>query len=294
MIAAANARLRPAHDQNTPTPPHRDPSFLFIMEMPTIRFRCESDISAESLGRHISIAEDAHHTYRLSQYGRAKLATGAQFGFGGIGEHRAPMRARRLRITLRTRITEMKTPAVLFLVVAVCLSSGARAAEVIAEAVGGWYVSPLLQWWRLDGDREASSRLAGQVGIGYEFADEWGVELAGGGGGFSAYCGCRLSLAKASLDAIRSFQVGSGLHPYLVAGIDGFHDRLDGYPSTTAIGADLGAGLKWDIGHEKKSTPWQLRVEAKYQREFSDHTASASGVGEIVYSVGMQYWFVHR
>lgn len=188
----------------------------------------------------------------------------------------------------------MKTPAVLFLVVAAGLSGGVRAADVIAEGVGGWYVSPLLQWWRLDGDREASSRLAGQVGFGYEFTDAWAVELAGGGGAFSAYCGCRLSLARASLDALRSFEVGHGLHPYLLGGIDGFHDRLDGYPSTTAAGADLGAGLKWDLGRESQATPWQLRVEAKYQHEFSDHTASAAGVGDIVYSVGVQYWFVHR
>jgi len=188
----------------------------------------------------------------------------------------------------------MKTPAVLCLVTAACLSGLVRAADTTMEGVGGWYVSPLLQWWRLDGDREAASRLAGQVGIGYEFADDWAVELAGGGGAFSAYCGCRLSLAKASLDAIRSVEVGRGLHPYVLAGIDGFHDRLDGYPSTTAVGLDLGGGVKWDLGRGNASTPWQLRAEVKYQHEFSDHTASAAGVGDIVYSLGVQYWFLRR
>jgi len=188
----------------------------------------------------------------------------------------------------------MKTPAVALLIVAACLSGAVRAADAPTEGVGGWYVSPLLEWWRLDGDREASSRLAGQVGIGYEFLDEWTVELAGGGGAFSAYCGCRLSLAKASLDALRSFQAGPSLHPYLLAGIDAFHDRLDGYPSTTAVGADFGAGLKWDLGPAQAPTPWQLRAEVRYQREFSDHTASASSVGDIVYSIGVQYWFVRR
>jgi hypothetical protein len=187
--------------------------------------------------------------------------------------------------------TTIKLRAALLLTTA-CLSGAVPAAD--GSGVGSWYVSPLLQWWRLDGEREASSRLAGQVGIGYDFANDWAVELAGGGGGFSAYCGCRLSLAKASLDAIRSFELGAALHPYVIAGIDGFRDRLDGYPSTTAVGLDAGVGLLWDVGRDHARSAWQVRVEAKYQREFSDHTAAAASVGDIVYSIGLQYGFSHR
>jgi hypothetical protein len=76
--------------------------------------------------------------------------------------------------------------------------------------------------------------------------------------------------------------------------IDGFHDRLDGYSSTTAVGLDSGVGMLWDVGRGTAPTAWRLRVEAKYQREFSDHTAAAASVGDIVYRIGGPYRFTRR
>jgi hypothetical protein len=173
-------------------------------------------------------------------------------------------------------------------VLAVSFSAVAHA----GEDGGSWYVTPSVQWWDLDTHRRATDHVAGQFAVGYSYDRSWAVEVEGAGASFATYCGCALSLFALSVDGIYKFAPGAALRPYLIAGVGVMHDQVDRSPSTTAPEAEAGLGLLSAPHALASSVAWQLRGEIKYRREFSDKTATAASVGDVVAGLGLQFSFL--
>jgi len=174
------------------------------------------------------------------------------------------------------------------LLAAVSIAGGSALA---ADDTGAWYVSPMVQWWHLDNDRDATSHLGYQLGLGKYLSPDWAMEFDVGGGKFNTPGNSDLSLMHYSLDFLRTYLPDSTVHPYVVFGGGGYQDHLSGAPNTGTFGAEAGLGLLTDLGDQTGSTRWKLRTEVKYQHEFSDRTASNSDVGDIVFGVGVQFLF---
>ena len=170
-------------------------------------------------------------------------------------------------------------------------AGAAGGSALAADDAGAWYLSPMVQWWHLDNDRDATSHLGYQLGIGKYLSSEWAAEVAIGGGKFNTPSGADLSLLHYSLDFIRTYLPDSTVHPYVIFGGGGFQDHQSGAPSTGTFGAEAGLGLLTDLGDQTGSARWKLRTEVKYQHEFSDRTASSTDLGDVVFGVGVQFLF---
>jgi OOP family OmpA-OmpF porin len=171
------------------------------------------------------------------------------------------------------------------------LAASAAGHAHAGDNTGSWYVTPSVQWWDLDEHRQAADHVAGQFALGYAYDAHWAVEIEAAGASFASYCGCALSLTAVSVDGIYKFGPGETLRPYLIAGIGVMHDRVDGSPSSTGPAAEAGLGLLSAPRALAGSVGWQFRSEIKYRREFSDKTATAASVGDVVAGLGLQFSF---
>jgi len=180
----------------------------------------------------------------------------------------------------------------LMLMATIGAAAGLAGVAAADDDTGAFYVSPMAQWWHLDENRDAKSGPAGQLGLGYNFAPNWAAELEFAGGRFTSHeTDEKLTLLRYSVDFIRKWMPDSTVHPYVLFGGGGFHDRLSGYPTTDQFAGEVGTGLLFDLGPKIGSTRWQGRAEVKYQHEFNDVTASSNDVGDWVFGVGVQYSF---
>jgi OOP family OmpA-OmpF porin len=169
------------------------------------------------------------------------------------------------------------------------LLSGAALAD---DDTGGFYVTPMVQWWRLDGHRDAKSDLGYAGALGYNFAPEWSAELSVSGGTYRATPYDRLHLTEYSVDFIRKFFPTSIVEPYLLAGGGGFDESISGVGHTSTFAGEVGAGLLTDLMGQTGSTRLRLRTEFKYRREFIDTALlGANDPNDLVFGIGLQFEF---
>jgi len=174
---------------------------------------------------------------------------------------------------------------------AIAAAAGLSSVALADDDTGAWYVNPMVQWWRLDKDRDAKNGVGGQLGIGHDVSQDWALELEGSAGSFSAANGNKLSLQKLTLDGLYKFLPDSSIHPYVIFGAGGMQDHLSGYQNTGTFVGEAGAGVLFNLGQKMGSTRWQARAEVKYQHEFADRTAANSDVGDCVVGLAIQYSF---
>ena len=146
--------------------------------------------------------------------------------------------------------------------------AAAVSGQVLADDdTGASYVSPMVQWWDIDKDREAKSNVGGEVALGHNFSPDWALELEVAAGSFSAKNSSnKLTLGNVTIDALRKFLPDSTVHPYVLIGGGGYSDHLTGLTTTGSFGAEAGVGLLTDLGPKMGSTRWQLRTEVIARR----------------------------
>jgi OOP family OmpA-OmpF porin len=178
------------------------------------------------------------------------------------------------------------------MLVSALAASASFSTVAAADDTGAWYVSPLAQWWHIDGNRDTTSHVDAQLGIGYNFAPNLSIELEGSGGTFATPGGHDLSLEKLSVDVLNRYLPDAPVHPYLIFGAGAITDHLTGAPQLGALELEGGGGLLVDLGPKIRNTRWQARAEVKYQHLFSDTSViDTAGIGAVVYSLGVQYSF---
>ncbi|HWJ35430.1 MAG TPA: OmpA family protein [Steroidobacteraceae bacterium] len=178
------------------------------------------------------------------------------------------------------------------LLAAVAVVGSVRIASA-ADDTGAFYVSPMLQYDKLDAHREADQNYGWQLGLGYDFAPGWASELdysqfstphrAGGAG---------LRLYEYNADIIKKFFPDSIVQPYLLVGAGGLDDVVPHYGHTSAVDAEAGGGLMVGLGPQTGRYRMQMRAEAKYRREFIDTNFTGNkDPSDVIFGVGFQFMF---
>jgi outer membrane protein OmpA-like peptidoglycan-associated protein len=183
------------------------------------------------------------------------------------------------------------------LLAAGCAAAGSDAALAADgyDDTGAWYLSPMAQYTLLDDKRVSKDHLGYQVGLGYDFARNFAVELALSNGSFRIRgSGASEKLNATSLDVLYKFlPVTSTFRPFLLVGAGGMTDYI-GSPAENKAEwlAEAGVGLLTGLGSQSGSTRLQLRTEAKYRYEFIRNTQFVpNNPRDVILGVGLQFMF---
>ncbi len=181
------------------------------------------------------------------------------------------------------------------LMVAAAVVGGTASAADAYDDTGAWYLAPMGQYTFLDKDRISNNHAGYQVGLGYNFAPNFALEVALSNGSFHINnSGASEKLSATSLDLLYKFlPVTSMFRPYVIAGSGGMTDNI-GRKSDNNTGwlAEAGAGLLFGLGNQTGSTRVQFRTEAKYRYEFMKYTQYVpNDPRDIVVSAGFQFMF---
>jgi OOP family OmpA-OmpF porin len=162
-----------------------------------------------------------------------------------------------------------------------------------ADDTGAFYVSPMAQYQKLDGHREADQNYGWQIGLGYDFAPTWAVELDFSDFGTShRNGGAGLRLYEYNVDVIKKFFPDWIVQPYLLAGAGGIDDVVPHYAHNSTFVGEAGGGLLMGVGPQTGSFRMQLRAEAKYRREFIGRNYDgAKDPSDVVFGLGAQIMF---
>ena len=181
------------------------------------------------------------------------------------------------------------------LIAAACAVGGSAAAADAYDDTGAWYLAPLGQYTFLDKDRISNNRQGYQIGLGYDFAPNFALEVAQSNGSFRIpKSGASEKLQASSLDMLYKFlPVTSMFRPYVIGGTGEITDNI-GRISKTNAGwlAEAGAGLLIGLGDQTGSTRFQFRTEAKYRYEFMKYTQYVpNDPRDVILGVGFQLMF---
>ena len=180
------------------------------------------------------------------------------------------------------------------LIAAACAAGGSAVADGYDDT-GAWYLAPLGQYTFLDKDRISNNRQGYQIGLGYNFAPNFALEVAQSNGSFRIdNAGASEKLSATSLDLLYKFlPVTSMVRPFVIGGTGAMTDNI-GRISKNNTGwlAEAGAGVLIGIGDQTGSTRFQFRTEAKYRYEFMKYTQYVpNDPKDIVLGVGFQLMF---
>ena len=181
------------------------------------------------------------------------------------------------------------------LIAAACAAGGGAAVADGYDDTGAVYLAPLGQYTFLDKDRISNNRQGYQVGLGYNFAPNFALEIAQSNGSFRIdNAGASEKLSATSLDLLYKFlPVTSRVRPFVIAGTGSMTDNV-GRISTNNTGwlAEAGAGVFIGIGDQTGSTRFQFRTEAKYRYEFMKYTQYVpNDPRDVVVGAGFQLMF---
>ena len=88
------------------------------------------------------------------------------------------------------------------LIAAACAAGGSAVADGYDDT-GAWYLAPLGQYTFLDKDRISNNRQGYQIGLGYNFAPNFALEVAQSNGSFRIdNAGASEKLSATSLDLL--------------------------------------------------------------------------------------------
>ncbi len=181
------------------------------------------------------------------------------------------------------------------LLAAASVVGGSALAADAYDDTGAWYLAPLGQYTFLDKDRISNNRQGYQVGLGYNFAPHFALEVAQSNGSFRIdNAGASEKLSATSLDLLYKFlPVTSMVRPFVIGGTGSITDNI-GRISKNNTGwlAEAGAGVLIGIGDQTGSTRFQFRTEAKYRYEFMKYTQNVpNDPKDVVLGVGFQLMF---
>ncbi|MDB6083013.1 MAG: hypothetical protein JWN43_894 [Gammaproteobacteria bacterium] len=163
-----------------------------------------------------------------------------------------------------------------------------------ADDTGAFYVSPMLQYYRLDKDRIAKDDFGAQIGLGYNLPHQFALEADFSRGTFNiSGSSLHQRLSGYSLDVIKKFFPDSIIQPYALVGGGEMDDTLTKYPRTyhTYL-AEAGVGLLFGLGSQTGSTRVQLRTEAKYRVDWANRNfAGPKDPSDLIFGVGVNMEF---
>jgi OOP family OmpA-OmpF porin len=164
---------------------------------------------------------------------------------------------------------------------------------IAADEAGAVYISPMLEFTKLDNRRPAKDDFGYDFAVGYDFSNHWAAELNYNDGTFSRRSGPKLGLTEYSADVLyKFFTPDSIIRPYLIAGGGGLNTSFSGFPSEKDLVAEAGAGVLLGLGDQTGATRFQLRTEAKYRWDFTRATAfEGSNPGDLLVNVGLRIQF---
>jgi OOP family OmpA-OmpF porin len=181
------------------------------------------------------------------------------------------------------------------LIMSTLLMAGAFASGGVfaADETGAWYISPMLQYQKLDAHREADQNWGYQIGAGYDFAKGFAAEF-----NFSDFStshragGAGLRLYTYNVDVIAKFFPDEIVHPYLLLGGGGIDDVVPHYGHSSTFDAEAGGGVLVGLGPQTGPYRMQMRAEAKYRREFVDTNYTGNrDPSDVIFGLGFQFMF---
>jgi OmpA-OmpF porin, OOP family len=154
-----------------------------------------------------------------------------------------------------------------------------------------FYVAPIVNGVRADGDRTVDDDAAFTLAAGAEVHPRWNLELNLFRGQFDGIGGDDLDLDAAGLNALRVFRRDARVAPYVLVGLGAQRNDRRLSDSSTGLYEDAGLGL---LGTLRKSPSdgraLLLRVEARARH---DDTDAGSRV-DYLFGLGLQYAFGSR
>lgn len=183
--------------------------------------------------------------------------------------------------TKRTRASAMAVSVAMLGVASV-----SRAAD---DDTGRWYLMPQAGGIHTDDERgvESSDALGG-LAIGRHLSERWSLELNANGASLSADAAPALDLYGVSLDALRVFHRERSFAPYVTFGAGALRSVPEGGASETDPMAQIGAGIHWRLGANRRDTgAFGLRPEIKARWTDSNRGSML----DYVAHVGFQFSF---
>jgi OmpA-OmpF porin, OOP family len=179
-------------------------------------------------------------------------------------------------------------------VIAAACAGGSAMAEGYDDT-GAIYISPMVNYTKLDDKRVSRDSTGFQVGFGYNFARNFAAEVDLSPNGFKIPgTGASEKLTAASLDVLYKFlPVTSIIRPYALLGGGLLTDDIGGHaPNNQTWMAEGGVGALVGLGDQTGSTRVQLRTEAKYRRELIQNVALIPrNPGDVVFGLGLNFMF---
>lgn len=164
---------------------------------------------------------------------------------------------------------------------------------VAADQVGQTYLTPRAGAIFTDSDRrvEDDDPVYG-VGLGKHFSNAWSGEinfLDSENLDFDNNSG-RVNLRAFSVDALRVFNRGARVAPYLTLGVGNVRNRFSSGPDTDDFMAQAGAGLLWKLS-ESETASFSLRPEVKARL---DDAGAGGNLFDYIATLGLQFSFGGR
>ncbi|GAC1310242.1 MAG: OmpA family protein [Steroidobacteraceae bacterium] len=129
--------------------------------------------------------------------------------------------------------------------------------------------------------------------FGMNIAPHFAAEFNYSSGSFRIHSMASQKLTAYTVDGVYKILPGSIVDPYLLVGGGEMDDTIGrGMPTNQSWTAEAGVGALTGIGPQTGSFRLQLRTEAKYRREFIQHTAyNPNNPGDVIFGVGLQFTF---
>ncbi len=180
------------------------------------------------------------------------------------------------------------------MIAAICAASGPALADAYDDT-GAIYISPMVTYTKLDDKRISKDQTGYQIGVGYNFARNFALELTDNPSSFKIPgSGASEKLNAFSLDLMYKFlPVTSMIRPYALVGAGRLTDDIGGHaPDNNAWLAEGGVGALVGLGDQTGPSRVQLRTEAKYRKEFIQNVALVPrNPGDVLFAVGLNFMF---
>jgi OOP family OmpA-OmpF porin len=184
-----------------------------------------------------------------------------------------------------------------FAVAAICVTGAASAADGDYQEKGAFYIAPIGQYYRFEGDRQVDHAWGYDVAAGYDFAKDWAAEFNFDSVGTNRRVafpqGPGLQIRAYTLDVLYKFPLDfSPVKPFLMAGVGGVDENVPSLSTKKTAGAEVGGGVLVALGPQHHFFRTQLRVQAKYRHEWIDTTYDGiKDPSDVIFGVGIQAMF---
>jgi hypothetical protein len=173
-----------------------------------------------------------------------------------------------------------------------CLAGSVAFADEGDIITGGWYVSPMLQYDKLDKNRAADSGVAGDIAGGYNIVRHFGVEANYSYGDFTIPNIGHQAMQQFTVNGLVKFLPRGLVDPYFIIGGGVLITKYPGFSEVNSGVMEAGAGALTGLGDQTGWFRMQLRTEIKYRHEWiQNQPFDPKDPGDVLFGVGVQFEF---